>query len=60
MNREIEDKKKCLDNDKNIENVKSVKIVSKTAKETNIHQRHLHSENVTNYVKHLKGDSPGK
>ena len=34
--------------------------MSKTAKETNIHQRHLHSENVTNYGKHLKGHSPGK
>ena len=59
VNRETIDKK-CSENDNNIELIKSVRIVSKTSKETNLPQRHLYSANVNNNVNHIKGDSPGK
>ena len=59
VNRETIDKK-CSENDNNIELIKSVRIVSKTIKETNLPQRHLYSANVNNNVNHIKGDSPGK
>ena len=51
VNCEIIDKK-CLENDNNIKFVKSVKIVSRTSKETNLPQRHLYSANMNFNVKH--------
>ena len=51
MNCELIDKK-CLENDNNIEFVKSVKIVLRTSKGTNLPQRHLYSANMNFNVKH--------
>ena len=51
VNCEIIDKK-CLENDNNIKFVKSVKIVSRTSKGTNLPQRHLYSANMNFNVKH--------